>query len=66
MAVIELDYSSHNKKNQQEADAKKDQALRDAGVKIHRWNVKAIPDEATIKTKLIAEPAIKNDSGLAP
>jgi very-short-patch-repair endonuclease len=61
LAVIELDDSSHNKKNRQEADSKKDKALSDAGVKIHRWNVKAIPDEATIKTTLIPAPAIKTD-----
>ena len=59
LAVIELDDSSHNAKNRKEADAKKDKALGDAGVKIHRWNVKAIPDETTIKAALIPAPVIR-------
>jgi very-short-patch-repair endonuclease len=59
LAVIELDDSTHNAKNSQEADAKKDKALGDAGVKIHRWNVKAIPNEATIKATLTPAPVIK-------
>ena len=59
LAVIELDDSTHNAKNRQEADAKKDKALGDAGVKIHRWNVKAIPNEATIKATLTPAPVIK-------
>lgn len=61
LAVIELDDSTHNAKNRQEADAKKDKALGDAGVKIHRWNVKAIPDDAKIKATLTPAPVTKGN-----
>lgn len=59
LAVIELDDSSHNAKKRKEADAKKDKALGDAGVNIHRWNVKAIPNEAAIKAALTPPPPIR-------
>lgn len=60
LAVIELDDSSHNAASRQVADAKKDKALSAAEIKIHRWNVKAIPDDATIKIALLgnAPPSV--------
>jgi very-short-patch-repair endonuclease len=49
VAVIELDDSSHTKTTRQIADTKKDKALQSAGIRIMRWKVNSIPDEATIK-----------------
>lgn len=49
LAVIELDDSTHKQERRREADAKKDKALASADVKIIRWNVKAMPNEADIR-----------------
>ena len=43
LAAIELDDSSHEKAERIQADAKKDKALRSAGVPIIRWPVKGMP-----------------------
>ncbi|MDD2893321.1 MAG: DUF2726 domain-containing protein [Halothiobacillaceae bacterium] len=51
IAVIELDDSSHNKKDRQAADAKKDKALSSANIRIVRWHVKSMPDTATIQAE---------------
>lgn len=48
-AVIELDDSSHQTKDRQAADNKKDKALKSAGIRIIRYSVNNIPDETTIK-----------------
>lgn len=55
VAAIELDDKSHERNRRKEADLKKDRALTAAGVKIHRWNVKQMPDEEEIKNKLLKE-----------
>lgn len=57
LAVIELDDASHTAKSRKEADAKKDKALNSAGVTLHRWNVKAIPDEAAIRVAILNKRA---------
>lgn len=49
VAVIELDDASHEKADRQTADAKKDKALGSAGIRVVRWHVKSMPDEAAIK-----------------
>ena len=49
VAVIELDDATHERKDRQTADAKKDKALAAAAVRIVRWQVKAIPNMATIQ-----------------
>ncbi len=49
LAVIELDDSTHEGGQRKVIDAKKDKALTDAGIRIVRWNVKAMPDSAAIK-----------------
>jgi len=49
VAIIELDDSSHEREDRKAADAKKDKALSSAGIRIIRWQVKLLPDEATIK-----------------
>ena len=43
LAAIELDDRSHEKAERIQADAKKDKALRSAGVPIIRWPVKGMP-----------------------
>lgn len=53
LAVIELDDASHNESKRQEADAKKDKALDAAGIKMHRWQAKAIPSESQIQAALL-------------
>jgi very-short-patch-repair endonuclease len=49
VAVIELDDQSHQKAERQAADAKKDRALSSAGIRLIRWQVKAMPDLEAIK-----------------
>lgn len=49
VAVIELDDATHQRKNRQAADAKKDKALGAAGVQVIRWQAKLIPDLSTIQ-----------------
>lgn len=52
VAAIELDDKTHEKTSRIEADSKKDKALSDAGIKIIRWNVNTMPNEATIRQVL--------------
>jgi hypothetical protein len=56
VAVIELDDATHTGEKRQQADAKKDKALAAAAIKVHRWHVKAIPDEAQIKAAFPSQP----------
>ncbi len=56
LAVIELDDATHAKADRQAADAKKDKALTAAGIRILRWQAKALPDEGAI-LKALAMPA---------
>jgi len=49
VAVIELDDQSHQKAERQAADTKKDRALSSAGIRLIRWQVKAMPDLEAIK-----------------
>jgi hypothetical protein len=50
VAAIELDDSSHNQPHRAEPDARKAAALEAAGIKLLRWSVKSLPDEAAIRT----------------
>lgn len=52
LAVIELDDASHARPDRQAADAKKDQALAAAGIRILRWQVQSLPDVAQIQQQL--------------
>jgi len=52
VAAIELDDSSHNSERRQETDDKKNQALRSAGIRIIRWNVKDVPDTNKIREEI--------------
>ncbi len=49
VAAVELDDKTHDKAARIEADAKKEKALSAAGIALVRWNVSALPDEATIR-----------------
>lgn len=49
VAAIELDDASHDRADRKLSDAKKDRALTAAGIVIHRWQVKSLPDERAIR-----------------
>jgi hypothetical protein len=49
LAAIELDDKSHEAASRVETDRKKEKATRDAGVRLIRWHVKALPDQAAIQ-----------------
>ncbi len=51
-AAIELDDSSHDDAGRAEVDARKDRATAAAGVRMVRWHVKSLPDEAAIRREL--------------
>lgn len=56
LAVIELDDGSHASQSRAETDRKKDSATASAGIRLIRWHVKSLPDEATIQGAFIKEP----------
>lgn len=59
IAAIELDDKSHESERRKDTDAKKTKATVDAGLKLVRWQVKALPDEAAIQREIIPkDPAI--------
>jgi len=55
VAAVELDDSTHTREARRNADARKDHALRSAGVPLIRWNAKNLPDAATILAALPAK-----------
>ncbi|OLU30704.1 hypothetical protein BVH03_09440 [Pseudomonas sp. PA15(2017)] len=61
VATIELDDSTHQKAARQEADKRKDKATTDAGIKMIRWNVQSLPDEAAIRNAVA--PADEQSAG---
>ena len=54
VAAIELDDKTHEGARRGATDAKKDKATQDAGLRMVRWNVKSLPDEAAIKQALLS------------
>ncbi|MDP9090212.1 MAG: DUF2726 domain-containing protein [Pseudomonadota bacterium] len=48
VAVVELDDATHTREASRQADARKDHALKSAGVPLIRWNAKALPDRLAI------------------
>src|ERR1700728_1425059 len=48
VAAIELDDKSHESDRRRDTDARKTRATTDAGLKLVRWHVKSLPDEAAI------------------
>ena len=57
VAVIELDDATHQRKKRKDADATKDKALSDAGLRIIRWQAKTMPDEAAIRREILPSHA---------
>ena len=53
IAAIELDDKSHESERRRDTDAKKSKATTDAGLKLVRWHVKSLPDEAMIQREII-------------
>jgi hypothetical protein len=59
IAAIELDDKSHESERRRYADAKKTKATIDAGLKLVRWQVKSLPDEAAIQREIVQnDPAL--------
>jgi hypothetical protein len=57
IAAIELDDKSHESERRRDSDDKKNKATTDAGLRLVRWHVKALPDELTIQREIIANDA---------
>src|SRR5882757_6132834 len=53
IAAIELDDKSHESERRRDADAKKNKATVDAGLKLIRWQVKSLPDKVMIQREII-------------
>lgn len=53
LAAIELDDASHERKDRQVADAKKDRALVTAGIRVIRWPVRGMPDARQIRSTFL-------------
>ena len=52
IAVIELVDATHDSERRRDADAKKNKAFEAAGIRVVRWQAKALPDEETIRSAL--------------
>jgi very-short-patch-repair endonuclease len=48
VAAVELDDATHTREASRKADARKDHALKSAGVPLIRWNAKNLPDRVAI------------------
>ena len=48
VAAVELDDATHAPEKRRQADARKDHALKSAGVPLIRWNAKNLPDRVAI------------------
>jgi hypothetical protein len=57
MAAVELDDKTHERSDRKATDEKKNKATAAAGVRLVRWNVKALPDEAAIRSALTTAAA---------
>jgi very-short-patch-repair endonuclease len=64
LAVIELDDKSHESESRRRTDAKKDRATSAAGIRMIRWNVKAMPDQDFIREAFSGWPTIRADTEL--
>lgn len=63
IAVIELDDATHNSERRRDADAKKNKTFEAAGIRVVRWQAKALPNEGTIRSALAqtVTPSVTND-----
>jgi len=59
LAAIELDDKSHENPSRVDAESKKDRATNSAGIRMIRWNVKSLPDEAAIQAQFPTDSAIE-------
>ena len=59
LAAIELDDKSHETASRQGADDKKNKASADAGLRLLRWHVRALPDDESIRKQLSPLPDSK-------
>jgi hypothetical protein len=55
LAAIELDDKSHEAAGRAETDRKKEKASADAGIRLIRWHVKSLPDQATIQAEFVPQ-----------
>lgn len=64
IAAIEVDDSTHARPDRKKADAKKDRACHDAGLKLVRWSAGKLPEAKAIRARLLgsAEMASPTDS----
>jgi hypothetical protein len=62
LAAIELDDKSHEAELRARTDAKKDKATQDAGIRMIRWKVSAMPSEAAIREALLSSFHLGNAS----
>jgi hypothetical protein len=62
VAAVELDDASHDGYSRRDADSRKSHALQSARVKLVRWHVKSLPDEAAIRDALAGESATGSPS----
>lgn len=56
LAAIELDDRSHEGAGRAERDRRKDKATLDAGIRLLRWHVKAMPDLSAIRRTFSEQP----------
>jgi hypothetical protein len=56
VAAIELDDKTHESASRARTDDKKNKASADAGLRLFRWNVRALPSEEAIRAQLLAPP----------
>ena len=59
IVAIELDDSSHERARNRDRDAKKDRACRDAGLRLVRWHVRAMPDVAAIRRAVLPDEHVE-------
>ena len=60
IAAIELDDKSHEKASRMETDGKKNKASSDAGLRLVRWHVRALPDEQAIRQEFLTSQSIES------
>lgn len=65
LAVVELDDKSHDSESRRRVDAKKDRATSAAGIRMIRWNVKAMPDQDFIREAFTEMPSIRPGAQLS-
>jgi hypothetical protein len=64
IAAVELDDKSHEASSRATTDEKKSKASADAGLRLIRWHVRSLPDEAAIRAALL--PPVVSPSGSLP